>query len=257
MSIKINEVCFKYHKNNILQNLSCTLPSGELITVLGANGAGKSTLIKCLNGLNIPQKGEIYIDNVKISEMNIKDISRKISYVPQSFNTVFSLQVLDMVLLGRCPHYRWKDSLKDIELAYGALKLLNIEQLALENFDTLSGGQQQKVIIARAIAQETDIILLDEAISNLDIKHQLDVMEIVQRLVKEKNITVVMIVHDLNIAGRYSDKIMIMDNGNIFKYGTPEDVLTRETINTVYGVEVEINQVRNKINIVPLKVATI
>ncbi|MCT4562717.1 MAG: ABC transporter ATP-binding protein [Maledivibacter sp.] len=253
MTVYINGLEFSYAREKILKGINLNILPGEHVCILGPNGAGKSTLIKCMDGLLKPQKGDIRIDGRSIGDMKREEIAKKLGYVPQSSTNLFTLKVFDMVLLGRRPHTTWRSSENDKRKVLNALELLNIEHLAMKNFNEISGGQQQKVIIARAIAQETDILLLDEATSNLDIRHQLEVMDIIRRLVDELGISAVMIVHDLNIAARYSDKIIIMNEGEIAAYGTPEEVLTEENISSVYGVEICIGDIKEKPYVVPLK----
>lgn len=253
MKICIKDLEFGYSKEKILRGINLNILSGEHVSILGPNGAGKSTLIKCMDGLLKPQKGNIIVDDMSIINMKREEISKKIGYVPQSSTSLFMLKVFDMVLLGRRPHTTWRSSDKDKKKVLNALRLLNIEHLAMKNFNELSGGQRQKVIIARAIVQETDVLLLDEATSNLDIRHQLEVMSIIRKLVDDLGISVAMIVHDLNIAARFSDKIIIMNEGKIVACGTPEEVLTEENISSVYGVEICISNIKNKPYVVPLK----
>ncbi|QOR35227.1 ABC transporter ATP-binding protein [Clostridium sp. 'deep sea'] len=254
MIINIKDLQFGYSKKVILNNISLRIRSGECVSILGPNGAGKSTLIKCIDGLLTPNKGSVVVHDKNIRFMNRRELSKLVSYVPQVSQNRFSLKVFDMVLIGRSPHMTWRSSFEDKEKAINALKLLGIENLAMRSFNELSGGQQQKVIIARAIAQETKILLLDEAISNLDIKHQLDVMEIVKQLASRYGISVVMVVHDLNIASRYSDKIVMMKKGEIVKVGDPHQVLTKNNIANVYGVDAYVGNIESKPHIVPLKV---
>ena len=151
-----------------------------------------------------------------------------------------------MLLMGRRPHIAWRNTEKDMNKVIESMRILNIEHLALRLFNELSGGMQQKVIIARAIVQETEIILLDEPISNLDIRHQFEVMNIVRSLIDSKGILALMVLHDLNIAARYSDKIIIMDEGRIVYYGPPADVLSKDNIASIYGVEVHIGRDRKQ-----------
>jgi len=253
MRIQIENLEFGYSSKKILKGFSFDVESGELVTILGPNGAGKSTLIKCMDGLLKPQKGDIKFDGESLLNMKREQIAKKIGYVPQSSTSLFPLTVFDMVLLGRRPHMSWGNGENDKRKVLHALEMLNIEDLAMNNFNELSGGQQQKVIIARALAQETEVLLLDEATSNLDIRHQLEVMQIIRRLVEELNILVIMIVHDLNVASRYSDKIIVMKDGKIVVSGIPNEVLTEDTIANVYEVEARVNIVDEKPHIVPLK----
>jgi len=257
MSIQMKNLEFSYSDEKTLNGLSAHLKKGEFISILGPNGTGKSTLIKCINGLLKPQKGCLSINGCDISGMKHREIAKIMSYVPQSSSSLFNLSVLDMVLLGRCSHASWRSGKKDCLKAIEALEYLNIESLAMRSFNELSGGQQQKVVIARALAQETEIIVLDEPISNLDIRHQIEVMEIIRELVDKKAITAICIVHDLNIASRYSDKVVIMNKGQAVAEGKPADVLTKEVIGEVYGVEVGMTHVDDGLYIYPLKVKSL
>ncbi len=253
MKIQIKDLEFSYSDDKVLKGINLNILPGECLSILGPNGTGKSTLIKCIDGLLKPQKGDIKIDGQNIKDLRREQIAKKLGYVPQSSASLFPLKVFDMVLLGRSPHITWKSTKTDQNKVLKALKMLNIENLAMKNFNEISGGQQQKVIIARALAQETDILLLDEATSNLDIRHQLEVMDIIRKLVDNLGISAVMIVHDLNIAARYSDKIIILNEGKVAVSGKPEDVLTKDNITSTYGVEVSVSKIDNKPCIIPLK----
>jgi iron complex transport system ATP-binding protein len=254
MSVKIKDLVFSYKNERTLDGVVGHMKKGEFVSVLGPNGTGKSTLIKCINGLLKPQNGSLHIHSVDINAMTRKEISRQISYVPQSTNNLFDMSVFDMVLLGRRPHIAWRSSKEDRVKALKAMKYLNIDDLALKNFNELSGGQQQKVVIARALVQETEIIILDEPISNLDIRHQIEVMEIVRNLVDTMGITAICIIHDLNIATRYSDKVVVLNKGKAVAVGSPQSVLTEEMIASVYGVEAQLTTVNDELLIIPNKV---
>lgn len=254
MEISIDELEFAYSEVKILNGIDLKIESGECVSLLGPNGTGKSTLVKCILGLLNPDQGIIRVDNKNIKKISRKDLAQRISYVPQKTDSFFSLKVFDMVLLGRKPYVKWRNTSRDRNIALEAMKMLNIDHLAMKNFSELSGGQQQKVVIARAIAQEPNILVMDEATSNLDIRHQLEVMEIVKELSIKRGITSIMIVHDLNVAARYSDKIVIMNKGKIVASGAPNDVLVKDNIASTYGVEVNIGKVENSPCIIPLRI---
>lgn len=256
MKISAREIDFGYGKESILKEACLDVYAGELISIVGPNGTGKSTFIKCINRLLGIRNGEILLEQQSIKSMSQAQIAEKISYVPQSSNNIFSLSVFDMVLFGRQPHASFRTSKEDRLKVIKALSMLNIESLAMKDFNELSGGQQQKVVIARALAQETQIIVLDEPISNLDLRHQLEVMDILQNLVKEFGITVLMVMHDLNMAINYSDRIAVMDHGQVTAIGKPEEIMTKERIASVYGVEVEVLMVDRKPHIIPLRVCS-
>nr|WP_319540672.1 ABC transporter ATP-binding protein [uncultured Methanospirillum sp.] len=231
-----------------------SIPNGTLVSILGPNGSGKSTFLKCVDRILNPQDGKILIDDSDISSLNRIDLAKKISYVPQSSVRVFPHSVFDMVLMGRRPYLGWASSGEDEERVWDVVNLLGLEEIVHYQFNELSGGQQQKVLIARALVQDTDLMLLDEPTSNLDIWHQLDVMCIVSRLVSREGITTLMAVHDLNMASRYSDLIVLMKNGSIHVAGSPNEVLTQENIAEVYGVQAEVQIPDNgKPLIIPLQ----
>ena len=226
-----------------------------MLGVIGPNGSGKSTLIQCIDGLLKPKNGSILLDGNDLKNISRKEMAKKVGYVPQTTSrSFFPSTVLDTVLMGKRPHLGWRSSNKDVRNVIAVLRLIGIEDLAMRDINELSGGQQQKVLIARAIAQDPSILLLDEPTSNLDIKHQLEVIEIIREKVMERNISAIMAVHDLNLAAKYTDRIVMMKDGKIFASGTPDKVLTPENIRSVYGVVAEvINNNGNSPHIIPLR----
>lgn len=252
MRLKINDVEFRYASTPIIEDICMDVAPSEIVTICGPNGVGKSTLIKCIDRILKPE-GSILLDGQEIKNMSMIEIARQIGYVSQSSSNVFPATVFDMVLMGRRPHAGWRSSEMDEDKVIEILKLMGMEDLALRDFNELSGGQQQKVIIARALAQESKVLLLDEPTSNLDIRHQLEAMEIIKNLAKEKEISVIMSVHDLNLASRYADKIIMMNKGRIFSAGAPSLVLTSENILSVYGVETVVKNESGKPYIVPIR----
>ena len=240
MKLKVKDVEFSYTSVPVLSDVCFELAQSEMLGVVGPNGAGKSTLIRCIDRILKPLRGTILLDGEDIQHMSMMETARKFGYIPQSASQVFPATVFDTVLMGRSPHIGWRSSKKDNEKVLDVLQMLNIENLAMRDINEISGGQQQRVFIARALAQEPGTLLLDEPTSNLDIQHQLEVMEIIKDLVVKKGISTIMAVHDLNLASRYTDRVIIMKGGRIFAAGTPPDVLTPENIRSVYGVEVEV-----------------
>ena len=207
---------FRYASVPILKDVCIELAASEMLGVVGPNGAGKSTLLRRIGRILKPQRGSILLDERDIKEMRLMELARKIGYIPQSSAQVFPATVFDTVLLGRRPHVGWRSSEKDTEMVFVMLQMLNIVKFAMRDINELSGGQQQKVFIVRALTQEPDVLLLDEPTSNLDIKHQLDVMDIIKNIVREKGISAVMVIHDLNLASRYADRIIMMNWGRDF-----------------------------------------
>lgn len=235
--LKVKNIEFSYASDPVLKDVCLNVSASEVLSIVGPNGAGKSTLLRCIDKILFPQKGTILLDETDLKMMKRIEIAKKMGYIPQRVSQIFPATVFDVVLMGRRPHLGWKSSEQDMEKVLEVLEMLNIEDLALRDINELSGGQQQNVFFARALAQEPEVLLLDEPTSNLDIKHQLEVMETIKNVVKEKGISAIISIHDLNLAARYSDKVIMMKKGKIFAAGAPMSVLTRENIKSVYGVE--------------------
>ena len=251
--LKVKNVEFSYASVPILKDICIELAASEMLGVVGPNGAGKSTLLRCIDRILKPQRGSILLDEREIKKMSMLELAKKLGYIPQSTFQVFPATVFDTVLLGRRPHVGWRSGEKDRKKVLKALQMLNIEKFAMRDINELSGGQQQKVFIARALTQEPDVLLFDEPTSNLDIKHQLEVMEIIKSIVREKEISAIMAIHDLNLASRYADRIIMMNDGEIFSAGDSVSVLTPESIKQVYGVEAEVNNIHGRPYIVPIR----
>ncbi len=240
MLINIEGLEFAYKSTPVLNNITLNVDGPQFISIIGPNGVGKSTLIHCLNKILSPTKGVVSIDGKNVNDYTLKELAKKVGYVPYTSTDIFPLTVVDTVLMGRHPHSRWKSIDNDLEIVYDTLKLMKIEHLAMRSSDELSAGQKQKVILSRGLVQQPRILLLDEPTSNLDIKHQMEVTRILKGLCKEKGIIVVMISHDLNIAAKYADQIIMMHEGGIFAVGSPADVITEKNIKVVYEVESKI-----------------
>ena len=253
VKLKVQDVKFSYASVPILKDVCIELANSEVLGVVGPNGAGKSTLIRCIDRILMPQEGCILLDDLDIKKLRLMELAKKMGYIPQSTSQVFPATVFDTVLMGRRPHIGWKSSDVDTEKVLETLKLMDIEDLAMRDINELSGGQQQKVFIACALTQEPEVLLLDEPTSNLDIRHQLEVLDIIRKIVNERGISAIMAIHDLNLAARYTDRIIIMNGGTIFATGEPFSVLTTENIKQAYGVEVEVNVHGGKPYIVPIR----
>ncbi|MBR7006120.1 MAG: ABC transporter ATP-binding protein [Candidatus Methanomethylophilaceae archaeon] len=242
MELKINNVSFSYSSVPVLHDVSFDISGNELVSILGPNGVGKSTLIHCINKILAPTSGTVLIDGRDVSEIKLKELAKQIGYVPYSANDSFPLSVIDTVMIGRHPHSKWGSLDEDLDIVYETLRMLGISHLAMRAFNELSAGQHQKVMLARGLVQEPEILLLDEPTSNLDVRHQLDVTKMLKRLSREKGILIVMISHDINIAAKYSDKIILMHEGSVYAIGDPNQVITAENLRTVYGVTAEITK---------------
>ncbi|MBR7123783.1 MAG: ABC transporter ATP-binding protein [Candidatus Methanomethylophilaceae archaeon] len=224
----------------VLEDISVRIRGAQLVSILGPNGVGKSTLIHCMNRILDPTAGAVTINGYDVDGISIKDLAKFMGYVPYSSVDNFPLSVTDTVLMGRHPHSKWGTLDDDLRIVHEMLCLIGIEDLADRNFNELSAGQHQKVMLARGLAQEPRIMFLDEPTSNLDIKYQLEITKMLRRLSREKNMMVIMISHDINIAAKYSDNIIMMHDGGIFALGKPADVITSENIKHVYDVDAKV-----------------
>jgi len=237
--VKVKELTFGYGDKVVLDHLSFEVSKGEILAILGPNGSGKTTLLKCLNMLLKPQ-GSFFIESFDISKLNKKDIAKFVGYVPQMHSPVFPYKVIDVVVSGRTPHLGFSTPTKqDYDNAYNILNKLGLTHLADKPYTQLSGGQLRLVLIARALIQKPKVLLLDEPTSHLDLKNRVLVLKILKEITSE-GITVIMSEHDPSLASIFSDKILLMCNGKIVSYGKAKDVLNRENIAKVYGVNVQI-----------------
>ncbi|MEM2098603.1 MAG: ABC transporter ATP-binding protein [Candidatus Bathyarchaeia archaeon] len=253
MKLTINNLSFNYTSFPVLKDICFKVEEGEVLSIVGPNGSGKSTLLRCINRILKTKCNTVLIDGKDISSINLKELSKIMGYVPQSSTSTFPFTVFDVVLMGRKPYIHWSLSERDYEIVAETLSFLDIGELAMRHFNELSGGEQQKVIIARALAQEPQILLLDEPTSSLDIKHQLEILCILRSLAQTRNCSVILSMHDLNLASRFSDRLLMLKRGSIFAAGTPELVLTEENIESVYGVKARVtNSVIGKPQITPL-----
>jgi len=252
VNITIKNLTFSYNSHKILDDLNLVIENSEVLSLVGPNGSGKTTLLKCIDRILKP-KGSILLDGREMEKMSRQDVARQIGYVPQSSSTPLATTVFDTVLMGRRPHIGWRVGEADLEKVANVLERLHLEDLAMRDFSELSGGQKQKVLIARALAQEPAVLLLDEPTSNLDMLHQLEVMETVSSLVKEKNISAVMAIHDLNLASRFSDKLVMLKDGRVYASGEPKALLSESNISRVYGIEAMVMNAMGRPYIVPLR----
>jgi iron complex transport system ATP-binding protein len=233
--IEIQNLSFSYGKTTILEDISFRVEPGQCVGILGNNGAGKSTMITCINRIRTPRSGRVLIDGENILKLRRNALARKISYVAQK-NELTNATVFDCVLLGRTPYIKWAIGQEDLQMCEDIIDQLGISHLKLRNVDQLSGGEMQKVMLARALVQQPRLLLLDEPTSNLDPKNQYEMMALVQKIAREKQIAVLIVIHDLNLALRYCDRFYFLKDRTGFSYGGSETV-TSETIKTVYGID--------------------
>ena len=246
MSLRFDHIFFSYNDRPLLTDISFKVEPSEIVGIIGPNGSGKTTLIKLALGLLKPSQGNIYINEKNITKIPINQLAKFQSYVPQVTNILFSQSVFYTVLMGRRPYIQWSYGEVDKKIVLDTLSLLGISHLKNRSFTELSGGEKQKTILARAVAQGSKLMLLDEPTSDLDLKHQQDVMNSLRFLACEKKVAVLMAIHDLNLASQYCDRLILLDDGAIVANASPFEVLTEKNIEDTYEVRVEIISVRNK-----------
>lgn len=248
--LNVEDLSVRLSKRIVVDGVSFQVSEGEFVGVIGPNGSGKSTLLKTIYRVLKPECGSIEIDDVPIQSMSLRESALKTAVVAQHNYYNFDFSVLDVALMGRSPHKEKmdRDNSEDYRIAREALERVGMLEYEDRGFYTLSGGEQQRVILARALAQQTPFIILDEPTNHLDIKYQLQLMD----TIKDLDLTVLCALHDLNIAGAYCDRLIMMKEGRVFAVGTPEEILRPQTIREVYGVDatVELNEETGLLNIV-------
>ena len=238
MNVKAEDIKLSYGAEAILKGVSMEAGNREFVGLIGPNGSGKSTLLKCVYRVLSPDKGAVFLDGKPLKDMNYKTSARSLGVVAQHNYYNFDFSVREVVLMGRSPHKKAleRDNAEDYAIVAEALKTVGMADFADRSFSTLSGGEQQRVIRARALAQQPPCLILDEPTNHLDITHQLQLLKIVKKL----DATVISAIHDLNIAAMFCDRIYVLKNGEIVAQGTPREVLTRELIREIYEVESDI-----------------
>ncbi|WP_291574139.1 ABC transporter ATP-binding protein [Clostridium sp. UBA4548] len=238
MEINTLEIEAYLGNSHILKGLNIQAKNKEFVGIIGPNGSGKSTLLKCIYRTLQPSKGIIFLDNKNIKDYSLKESAKKMAVVSQHNNYSFDFTVSEMVLMGRAPHKKFieKDNAEDYRIMREALEKVGMIDYAKRSYSTLSGGEKQRIILARALAQKAECLILDEPTNHLDIKYQLQFMA----TVKELGVTVIAAIHDLNIAALYCDKIYALKAGKILSHGTPKEVLTKEVIKSLYEVEAKV-----------------
>ncbi|MDT3779412.1 ABC transporter ATP-binding protein [Nitrospira sp. MA-1] len=245
----LRDVTFRYATSSrdtsesVLKNLTCTIDSGKILGILGPNGSGKSTLLKLLARVLRQGSGTIELFGNSFSLLSQADVARRVALVPQETMQIFPFTIAEMVLMGRFPHHRgwggwhWEDS-DDWRIAHQAMEDLDVTRLGSRLVTDVSGGERQRAVIARALTQEPQILLLDEPTAFLDLHHQLDIARILRRLNRERGLTVILVSHDLNLASQYCDRLMLLHHGRIVEVGSPLEVLRPDLLESVYGCPV-------------------
>ena len=246
-AISVKNLCVSYENNNIIENMDLSIPKGKITIIIGANGCGKSTLLKTISRINKPQNGDIFINNKNIKNIKEKNIAKEVAFLPQGPICPSGLTVRELVAYGRFPHQKMIGGLNshDKEVIDWAIKETGLSEFSDREVENLSGGQRQRAWIAMTLAQETEIIMLDEPTTYLDMSYQLEVLEVLQKLNKEKNITVVIVLHELNNACRFADNIVGLKKGKIICEGRPIDVINKETLKKIYGIDANLVNSQN------------
>ncbi len=247
---KINNLTGGYHDQAVVKNVSLKVKAGDFVGIIGTNGSGKTTLLRLLSRVLSPYQGNIFLEGNDIRRMDSKAFCKKVAFVAQDTQVNFSFTVFEIVLMGRIPHLARMqlETKNDFTIAEAALSMTDTLGLKEKEINELSAGERQRVIIARALAQEPLLLFLDEPTSHLDIGHQIQIMDLLKKLNRDKNLTIIMVLHDLNLASEYCNRIVLLNDGKVFREGGPEDVLTYQNIEAVYKtvVVVEKNPINSK-----------
>lgn len=240
--VKINNARVDLSNNTIIHNINMNVSKAEFISIIGPNGCGKSTLIKAISGINRLVHGEIFIDGVEKKKIKRREFARKVAFLMQFNNISEGVTAREVVKFGRHPYTSGFKGLteKDFKILDWAIKKTDIENFIDKNISELSGGEKQRVYLAMALAQQPEILILDEPTNHLDIKYQYELLSLVKKINTQNNITIICVLHDINQAMRYSDRIFVMKKGIIIDSGKPEKCITAELIRDVYGIECEI-----------------
>jgi len=244
ITLKINNIACRYESTNVLENINFSAGEGDFIGIIGPNAAGKSTLLRSISRILKPHTGTVLLNERDVYTLKSAEIARKLAVVPQESVVSFAFTASEIVLMGRMPHLNrfQSESTKDLAIVKKAMELTNTWHLAERPINELSGGEKQRVIIARALAQEPKVLLLDEPTGHLDINHQIEILNLIKRLNKEERMVIIAIFHDLNLASQYCDRLILLNKGRIFAAGRVKDVLTTENIERVYGIKVTVKQ---------------
>jgi iron complex transport system ATP-binding protein len=242
IGLEIQQVSFSYGNGPVLHDVDLSVRPGEMTGLLGPNGSGKTTLIKLASGVLKPGQGDIWLNGSNLGQMRRKVIARSIAVMPQQFHIPFAFKVGEVVTLGRIPFIRTftGETKTDMEAVSQALEVAGVTELEHRRFDELSGGERQKVILAMVLAQQPQVLLLDEPTLHLDITHQVEILELVRGLNRKQGLTVVAAMHDLNLASLYFDRLVLLKEGRVIADGTPSEVITEDMLRKVFAARVKV-----------------
>ncbi|HBM3563163.1 TPA: ABC transporter ATP-binding protein [Listeria innocua] len=253
-ALELKNISFSRKRDFEMKDVSARIPEGKITTLIGPNGSGKSTMLRLMMRLLTPDSGEVLLDEKNITDIPSKDLAKKMTMLSQAPEGLVDVMVHDLVAYGRLPHRSWLSTLQEDDEAViqWAIKVCNLENLAYRPLHSLSGGERQRAWLAMALAQKTPILLLDEPTTYLDIAHQLELLDLLVHLNKEYNLTIVLVLHDLNQAAIYSDYVFVCENGRLVKNGTPQEVFTTELLRNVFHITADITKKDGKQHIHPL-----
>jgi iron complex transport system ATP-binding protein len=254
--LTITNLHFRYGETIVLRGVDLSIGAGEVVSLVGPNGAGKSTLLKCVNRILSPSEGRIELDGRDTADYRRRDLARAVAFVPQQAGPAMSLPVVDMIGLGRAPHRGYNTAAYDRSVVLDVVEKLNLQSLAFRLFGELSGGERQRVLIARALAQEGRLMLLDEPTTALDLRHQLEMMMIVRSVASERGIAALIAIHDLALASRFSDRLVMLGGGKVQVQGGWKDVLTTSHLEAVYGVSAVVGTDQGMPYVIPTRDST-
>jgi iron complex transport system ATP-binding protein len=242
-AVKAESLSIGYTDHLLFENLNLHIPRGEISVFVGSNGCGKSTLLRSIARLLKPSTGSVLLEGKDVHRMSSKEVAKKMGILPQSPVSPEGLTVHDLVKQGRYPHQSWlkRWTEEDTEKVEAAMEATRISDLRDRAVDTLSGGQRQRAWIAMTLAQDTDVILLDEPTTYLDMTHQIEILDLLFELNEKKDRTIVMVLHDLNLASRYAHNIIAIKNGEVHAQGKPEDIITCDLVRSVFGMECQVS----------------
>lgn len=239
--LEIKNLNFSYKKDKpILSDISFMVKEGEILGIVGPNGTGKTTLLKSINKLLKPHSGQIIYNDHDIMQLSIKETAMLMAYVPQYTNSFFPMKVIDCIMMGRLPYSQRHYTQKDKEIVFDIIEKTQLGEFAFRNIREMSGGERQRVFIARAMAQQPKLIILDEPTSSLDLKNQLFILHNISQLAKQENYSIIMTIHDLNLASMFCDKILMLKDSHIFAYGDTQDIFTKENVDIMYSVKTSV-----------------
>ncbi len=241
----IQNLSFGYdEKADVLKDINLSLHPGEFVGIIGPNGAGKTTLLRCISGYLKPSQGQVLLDDTQIRKLSINQLAKKMALVPQHSALEYDFSVQDIVLTGRNPYIKrlQDETEQDYEIANDAMKKAGVYELKKRSVLSLSGGEWQRMIVARALCQQSDIMLLDEPVSSLDIKHQVEILSIVKMLTRYQSLTAICVLHDLTLTYNYCDRVILLCDNEVYAEGKPIDVLTQKNLQRVYDTDINIIQ---------------